>query len=89
MKTVKEPIPSKEPVKRRKKLVAPEGPAPIEMQKEPALDRCPFFCLQSFPRNLSRRWRILAWRLSRGTGNCSLHHGAQFLLDEKVDEYGF
>ena len=34
MKTVKEPVSSKEPVKRRKKLVAPEEPTPMEVQKE-------------------------------------------------------
>lgn len=34
MKTVREPVSSKEPVKRRKKLVAPEGPMPMEVQKE-------------------------------------------------------
>ena len=38
MKTVREPISSnKEPVKRRKKPVASEEPAPVEAQKEPAL----------------------------------------------------
>ncbi len=36
MKTVKELISSKEPVKRRKKLVAPEEPAPLEVQEESA-----------------------------------------------------
>jgi len=37
MKTTKEPVSSKEPVKRRKKLVAAEEPEPMEAQKEPAL----------------------------------------------------
>ena len=36
MKTVKEPVSSKEPVKRRKKLVPVEEPAPLEMQEESA-----------------------------------------------------
>src|SRR6266508_2564516 len=36
MKTMKEPLSSGEPVKRRKKLVTVEEPAPMELQKEPA-----------------------------------------------------
>ncbi|MCI0549935.1 MAG: DsbA family protein [Anaerolineae bacterium] len=36
MKTVKEPVSSKEPVKRRKKLVIPEEPARMEVQEESA-----------------------------------------------------
>jgi len=36
MKTVKEPVSSKEPVKRRKKLVTVEEPAPLEVQEKPA-----------------------------------------------------
>ncbi len=36
MKTMKEPLSSGEPVKRRKKLVTVEEPAPLELQKEPA-----------------------------------------------------
>ena len=33
------------------------------------------------------RRRSFAWKLSRGAGDRPCYHGAQFFLDEEVDEF--